>query len=576
MRCPKCGSEKCRVIETTNTIQSSSYSCGKGCCGALLFGNILGALCGIGGKTKVNTERISYWTCDDCGSKFQHGMTEEMYEVKNAIDKFDGKVNFIKLDDSTEYLKRIRSSIGYFDAFPELEGNISYDNHYVAKELVSVLIPIVFKENIPDIVCCIVAKKDETLKKISNKLDSLGDEYMSLDEAIYQEADYGWNLNLYNGIIFLADEFIYYDGKTIFRSPYSKIKTVYSDKNTIKIRCDSFGENRSEDVSLIEFLKAQHIWGDKLRVFLRFLQSILMDTPNSVEMVSEEIEDKNGQNNSSVWNHKGKLYIFTESSSVLQNRSELIEISANGQYFSFELPKYETILCVDSDKNYLYFRSQSQISRISWNSLENRNISIEKIIESPKGIGIFRVVGEWLYYVRDKKMMRMNLATKTEEALLTNILCGALIVKEGNELYFVNLGEKKKLYRYNIKSGAVEQVMENEKIKEFVIANRKVFFYSGIMNLDLKMYDMDTKELHTLEELATGMCLSGDRIYYQKDKNIIEYTLLDEKKRKIKIPSDLYLGSETQLAGNFLCFKAKGSIGVNYIININDGQGRDI
>lgn len=288
-----------------------------------------------------------------------------------------------------------------------------------------------------------------------------------------------------------------------------------------------------------------------------------MDTPNSVEMVSEEIEDKNGQNNSSVWNHKGKLYIFTESSSVLQNRSELIEISANGQYFSFELPKYETILCVDSDKNYLYFRSQSQISRISWNSLENRNISIEKIIESPKGIGIFRVVGEWLYYVRDKKMMRMNLATKTEEALLTNILCGALIVKEGNELYFVNLGEKKKLYRYNIKSGAVEQVMENEKIKEFVIANRKVFFYSGIMNLDLKMYDMDTKELHTLEELATGMCLSGDRIYYQKDKNIIEYTLLDEKKRKIKIPSDLYLGSETQLAGNFLCFKAKGSIGVN-------------
>lgn len=427
MRCPKCGSEKCRVMETTNTIQSSSYSCGKGCCGALLFGNILGALCGIGGKTKVDTERISYWICDDCGSKFQRGMTEEMYEVKNAIEKFDGQVNFIQLDDSTEYLKKIKSSIEHLKNFPELENNISYDNHYVAKELVSVLIPVVFRENIPDIVCCIVAKKDETLKKINNKLDSLGDEYMSFDEAICQEVDYGWNLNLYNGIIFLSDSFIYYDGKTMFKRLYSEIKTVYLDRNTIKIHCDLYEENKSEDVSLIEFLKAQHIWGDKLRVFLRFLQNILMDAPDSLETVSEATEDKNGQSNTSVWNHNGKVYIFTESSSILQNRSELVELSADGQCFSFELSKGETILCVDADENYLYFRSQSQISRISWDSLENRNISIEKIIESPKGIGIFRVVDEWLYYVKDKKMMRMNLATKTEEALLTNILCGELI-----------------------------------------------------------------------------------------------------------------------------------------------------
>lgn len=575
MRCPKCGSEKCRVIETTNTIQSSSYSCGKGCCGALLFGNILGALCGIGGKTKVDTERISYWICDDCGSKFQHGMTEEMYKLKNAIDKFDGKLNFVKLDDSTEQLKKIRISMEHLKAFPELENSILYDNHFASKEIATVLMPIVFRENVPDIVCCMVAKKDETLKKINSKMDLLGEEYLSLGEVVSQEADYGWNLNLYNGIFFLPDAFVYYDGKMIFRRPYSKITKVYMDGNTIKIHCNSYGENRSGDVSLKEFLTAQHIWGDKLRVFLRFLQGILMEAPDFTEMVSGN-EEINGQSNKSVWNHNGKLYIFTESSAILQNRSELIELGANGQCFSFELPKGETIFCVDADDQYLYFRSQAQLSRISWKSLEERDIRIENIIESPKDIGVFKIDGEWMYYVRNKKMIRKNLNTGNEAELLNNILCSDLIVKDQNELYFVNLGEKKKLYRLNIESGIVERVMESEKIKKFAISNRKVFFYSGTMNFDLKVYDMDTKQVNILEELASAMCLAKDKLYYEKDNNIIEYSILDEKKKVIKVPRGLYLGSETQLAGNFLCFKAKGSIGVNYIINIKNGKGQDI
>ena len=167
MRCPKCASEKVHIVETTNTTQSSGYSCGKGCCGALLFGNILGALCGIGGKTKTNTEHISYWLCDSCGAKFQHGMTEQMFEFKNRMDNYHDPLKFVKLDDSTEQLYKIRISLNHFKTFPDIWECISFDGKVGSLEMIKILGILMFKGKIPDIVCCMVAKKSSTKKKKS-------------------------------------------------------------------------------------------------------------------------------------------------------------------------------------------------------------------------------------------------------------------------------------------------------------------------------------------------------------------------------------------------------------------------
>lgn len=61
-RCPKCGSTQ---IEFVTYQASQNYSVGKGLCGYCMCGPI-GALCGVGNKTKARTNR----KCKRCGYEF--------------------------------------------------------------------------------------------------------------------------------------------------------------------------------------------------------------------------------------------------------------------------------------------------------------------------------------------------------------------------------------------------------------------------------------------------------------------------------------------------------------------------
>ncbi|MBQ8550168.1 MAG: hypothetical protein IKL44_05480 [Clostridia bacterium] len=67
MKCEKCGSENCQIIQETST-SGSDFSASKGCCGYLLFGP-LGILCGLCGKGK-QVKSKGYWICNDCGNKW--------------------------------------------------------------------------------------------------------------------------------------------------------------------------------------------------------------------------------------------------------------------------------------------------------------------------------------------------------------------------------------------------------------------------------------------------------------------------------------------------------------------------
>lgn len=67
MKCSKCGSENCQVINEATT-KGKDFSASKGCCGAILFGPI-GLLCGACGKgKKINNK--NYWVCNECGNKW--------------------------------------------------------------------------------------------------------------------------------------------------------------------------------------------------------------------------------------------------------------------------------------------------------------------------------------------------------------------------------------------------------------------------------------------------------------------------------------------------------------------------
>ncbi|MCR5212855.1 MAG: hypothetical protein K6E10_00420 [Eubacterium sp.] len=69
MKCPKCGSENCIVINETQT-KGKDYSAGKGCLGFLLMGGPIGLLCGLCGEGKKTTN-INYWVCNNCGYKWK-------------------------------------------------------------------------------------------------------------------------------------------------------------------------------------------------------------------------------------------------------------------------------------------------------------------------------------------------------------------------------------------------------------------------------------------------------------------------------------------------------------------------
>ncbi len=67
MKCSKCGSENCQIINET-TSKGKDFSASKGCCGAILMGPI-GLLCGACGKGKQMKNK-NYWVCNNCGNKW--------------------------------------------------------------------------------------------------------------------------------------------------------------------------------------------------------------------------------------------------------------------------------------------------------------------------------------------------------------------------------------------------------------------------------------------------------------------------------------------------------------------------
>lgn len=576
MRCPKCGSEKVHIVETTNITQSSGYSCGKGCCGALLFGNILGALCGIGGKTKTNTEHISYWICDGCGAKFQHGMTEQMFEFKKMFDNFNGVVNFVDLDDSTDQLYRIRVSLENLKPFQDLWECVSCNSHIAPAETLETILILIFKDNLPDLVCCLTAKKGGAKKKISDVFNSLDNDHMSMGEAIFQESDYGWDLSLYTGIVLLESDLFYYNGNATYHWKYKDIQSVNVSENDIKI----YNPEASKMVSFKDFLMAGKIKGDRMRVFVRFLQGIMPEnltyaaSPEASE--PNKVRNRNGKNNSASFMHDGNLYVFTESSGLLENRSELLEVNQRGEYHSFPLANGDTVFNVDSDDHFLYFRVQDRISRISWQNIKNRNAQFETIIPPSAGIEGLILMDQWLYYIRNKNLMRRNINPGSVEEVCTSIICKAPLIRSENRIYFRNAGEKKKLYCFDTQTGAVEKVFDREKIGDYTICGDKVFFYQGVLGVQLNVYDMKTGEIGIIEETASGVNSADDKLYYRKGNTFIEYDIFSGDKKQIFMPKDMQAGIDIEIAGDLICCKVRGSIALNYVINMENGRGQEL
>lgn len=69
MRCPNCGGEHCQIITEVNT-HTQGFGIGKGLCGYICLGPI-GLLCGLCGMGANHTTSVTYWLCQDCGSKFR-------------------------------------------------------------------------------------------------------------------------------------------------------------------------------------------------------------------------------------------------------------------------------------------------------------------------------------------------------------------------------------------------------------------------------------------------------------------------------------------------------------------------
>lgn len=68
MKCRKCGSENCQIINEVHTT-GTDFSASQGCCGYILFGP-LGILCGVCGQGR-QTYNTQYWVCNNCGNKWR-------------------------------------------------------------------------------------------------------------------------------------------------------------------------------------------------------------------------------------------------------------------------------------------------------------------------------------------------------------------------------------------------------------------------------------------------------------------------------------------------------------------------
>lgn len=226
----------------------------------------------------------------------------------------------------------------------------------------------------------------------------------------------------------------------------------------------------SKMVSFKDFLVAGKIKGDRMRVFVRFLQGIMAENLTyATSSESNKVRNRNGKNNSASFMHDGNLYVFTESSGLLENRSELLEVNQRGEYYSFLLVNGDTVFNVDSDDYFLYFRVQDRISRISWQNIKNRNAQFETIISPAAGIEGLILLDQWLYYIKNKNLMRRNINPGSVEEMCTNIICKAPLIRSENRIYFRNAGEKKKLYYFDTQAGTTEKVFDREKIGDYTI-----------------------------------------------------------------------------------------------------------
>lgn len=569
MRCPRCGSDKVNLTETTKTTQTSGYSCGKGCCGMLLFANPLGALCGVAGKNKVDTEHISYWICNECGARFQRGMSDEMYNFKVAYDKVPDKLKFIPLDDSSDQLHKIKIALNHLKAFPDLWEGISIDEKLSMPQITKTVAVIMFKENIPDMICCLASKKNDTLKMIKNTVNSIGNDAITVGECLTQDQEFGWDFDLYTGFIMSSQGFHYYDGKNVHFWKYGDIKEIRVADSDITIYHPTSGI----EISLKPFLSAEKIKGDKLRAFVRFLQGALTDNLAFAGLTAEDLE--NGKNNTSICVHNKKLYAFIESQALLENNSKLAEVDSKGQYHMFSLVKGETIFYMNSDENYLYFCSQNRLSRIKWSDIDAHQEYFEDIMSEVKEIKYFSIINTTMYYIQNKHLKKIDLNSKQIKDVVPDMECSGPMIRDGEVIYFINLSDQRKLYRMRLDDEITEKVMD-EIPKSYTICKQKIIYRETNLNADLVLADMNTGEKQFVDNMVENINAAGDHLFYKKKNQIVQYNVLMGDKKIFSFPPETVLVSGLQVAGNIIGCKMRGSSVVNYIINIQDGIGQEL
>lgn len=81
--CPFCHFTGCQPLQKSSTsVKQSGYSLSNGCCGACLFCNPLGLLCGLFGTgSRVDIKNETWWICQECG--------KEHISQRDAVEKAD-------------------------------------------------------------------------------------------------------------------------------------------------------------------------------------------------------------------------------------------------------------------------------------------------------------------------------------------------------------------------------------------------------------------------------------------------------------------------------------------------------
>lgn len=294
--------------------------------------------------------------------------------------------------------------------------------------------------------------------------------------------------------------------------------------------------------------------------------------------------DLNGQNNKSAWNHSGKKYVFISDSSITSNSTMLVEISPNGKRYEFHIKDKSHVSSIDADKAYLYFCDGCEINRISWESIKNRVPQIEIIEVSPGGISDISINGGYIYYILKKRLVRKNMHSGLIEEIGKEILCGNRLIKNSGYLYFCNNSVRKneQLCRLNLLENTIEVVIDKEKIGKFAVyANKIIYKPVSFLDSEIRIYDIKSHRHITIIKDVFMCDVVGDRLYYEDfSYNFIEYSLLEKQIvdsfSVIYMKRALHVNLNGDIVGDFLYTTAKASLEVNYMINLNTGEGRFI